>query len=145
MSAENVEIVRSMHPGPDVDFAPIVNDDGRAGEWRVALEGLFHPGVRGTMRLPGMAPVTYTGLDGLREAWQDWLRHWASYRDEIEEMIDDGERVVVVHRYSGRPRPGAPEITRRHATVWTLHERRVASVDFNVPHEDALASVRAEA
>lgn len=128
-----------MHPGPDVDFAPLINDDDAAGRWRKTLERLFHPSVRGTMRLPGMAPVTYAGLDGLRAAWQDWLRHWSSYRDEIEDVIDDGERVVVLHRYRARPRPGAPEITRRHATVWTMRESRVASVDFNVPYDEALA------
>lgn len=141
MSAENVELIRSMHPGPDVDLAPLVNDDDAAGRLRDALEHLFEPSVQGTIRLPGMAPVTYSGLDGLREAWRDWLRHWASYRDEIEDVIDGGERVVVVHRSYGRPKPGAPEIMRRRATVWTVRDRRIARVEFGVPYREALGSV----
>jgi hypothetical protein len=140
LSAENVELVRSMHPGAGVDLAPLVNDDGESGRLRAALAHLFDPSVQGTIRLPGMAPVMYTGLDGLREAWKDWLAHWASYRSEIEDVIDAGERVVVVHRCSSRPRPGAAEITHRRTTVWTLRDRRVTRVDFNVPYAEALAA-----
>ena len=142
MSAENVELVRSMHPGPEVDLASVLVDEDELGRWRTALSGHFHSDVQATMRLPGMMPVGYAGLDGLRAAWRDWLGHWASYRDEIEDVIDDGERVVVIHRYQARPRPGAAVITRRRATVWTMRDGRVANVDFNVPYDEALAGMR---
>jgi SnoaL-like domain len=141
LSAENVELVRSMHPGPDVDLVSVINDDDAVGKWRDALGHLFDPAVQGTIRLPGMAPVTYSGLDGLRTAWRDWLKHWASYRVEIEEVLDGGERVVVVQRCHGRPRAGFPEVTHRLATVWTVRDRHVVSVDFNVPYAEALTSV----
>jgi len=129
-----------MHPGPDVDLAPIINDDEAVSRWRAALAPSFQPSVTATIRLPGMAPVTYSGLDGLVAAWRDWLKHWTSYRDEIEDIIDRGERIVVVHRYTGRPRPGAPETTRKSATVWTVEGQRIAGVDFNVPYHEALAA-----
>jgi hypothetical protein len=95
------------------------------------------------MRLPGMAPVVYSGLEGLRLAWRDWLKQWASYRVEIEDVLDRGERVVVLLRGHGRREPDAPEITRRRATVWTVRDRRVSSVDFNVPYGEAVAEVGA--
>src|SRR5271155_5187446 len=126
-----------MHPGPDFDLAPLINDDDASSWWRDALAHLFDPAVQATMRLPDIAPATYSGLDGLRDAWRDWLKLGASYRDEIEEVIDDGERVVVVHRCHGRPTPGALEITRTSATVWTVRDGRVVSVDFNVPCAEA--------
>jgi len=127
-----------MHPGPGFDLAAVVNDDQAVSWWRDVLSDRFDPAVKGTMRFPGMAPVTYTGMDGLRDAWRDWLRHWASYRDEIEDVIDGGERVAVLHACYGRTSPGAPEITVRTATVWTLQDGRIVSVDFNVPYEEAL-------
>ena len=130
-----------MHPGPEVDLASVLIDEDELDRWRIALSGRFHTDVQATMRLPGMTPVGYFGLDGLRAAWRDWLAHWASYRDEIEDVIDAGERVVVIHRYHARPRPGAPVIARRRATVWSVREGRVASVDFNVPYDEALAGV----
>ncbi len=140
MSAENVELVRSLQLDPDVDVATLVNDDDAAERLRAAIGRLFHPTVQCTMRLPGMAPVAYSGLDGLRLAWRDWLMQWASYRVEIEDVIDRGERVVVLLRGHGRHEPGAPEVTRRRASVWTLHDRRVSRVDFNVPYGEAVAA-----
>ena len=140
MSAENVELVRSLHVSSDVDVATLVNDDDAAARLRATIGDLFHHTVQCTMRLPGMAPVVYSGLDGLRLAWRDWLRQWASYRVEIEDMLDRGERVVVVVRGHGRREHGAPEITRRGATVWTVRDGRVSSVDFNVPYGEAVAA-----
>jgi hypothetical protein len=73
------------------------------------------------------------GLDGLHAAWQDWLKRRASYRVEVENVIDAGERIVIVHRPHGRPRPGAPEETIRRAGVRTARDPKVVHVDFNVP------------
>jgi len=129
-----------MHLGPDFDLAPLVNDDQASDWWRDLLEHSFDPSVKGTMRLPRIAPVSYSGLIGMRDAWRAWLKHWASYRDEIEDVIDDGDRVVVLHRYHARPGSGEPEITHRSATVWTVRDGRVAGVDFNIPREEALAA-----
>ncbi|HMD57178.1 MAG TPA: nuclear transport factor 2 family protein [Solirubrobacteraceae bacterium] len=123
-----------------MDLTPIINDDEAVERWRDALAAVFEPSVVSTMRLPGMAPVGYSGMDGLLSAWRDWLKHWESYRDEIEDVIDDGDRVVVVHRFNGRPRQGAPETTHKHATVWTVRDGRIACVDFNVPYEEALTT-----
>jgi hypothetical protein len=142
MSAENVELVRSLHPGSDFDLAPAVSDDDFCASWRALLGSRFDPSVQGTIRIPGSAPTIYSGMDGLRQAWLAWLEHWRSYRDEIEDVIDGGdELVVVIHRSHGQLQPGDTEVTRRSATVWTVRDGRVASVEFNVPYDEALSSV----
>jgi ketosteroid isomerase-like protein len=140
VSAENVELVRSLQLAPDVDVASLVKDDEASERLSDVLAPLFDPSVECTMRFPGMARVTYSGLDGLREAWRDWLRYWATYRFEVEDVVDGGERVVVVLRGHGRREPGRPETTLRRATVWRLRDRRVVRVDFNVPYPEALAA-----
>jgi len=132
-----------MHPGADVDLAAVINDDEAVGRLRDALGHVFDPSVRATFRLPGLKPVTYVGLDGLCLAWRDWFRHWETYTDEIEDVIDGGERVVVLHRYRAQPHPGAPETTRRSATVWSIEDGRVLKVDFNMSPTAALAAVGA--
>jgi len=141
VSAENVELVRSLQLGPEVDVVSFVSVGDPPDERQGALERLFDPAVECTMRLPGMAPVAYLGLEGLRDAWRDWLKHWASYRVETEDVIDGGERVVVVHRSRGRPGSDAAEVTRRRATIWTLRDNLVTSVHFNVPYAEALAAI----
>jgi hypothetical protein len=50
--------------------------------------------------LPG--GKTYTGLDGFRESWLDWLAPWAEYRTEVKEAIDCGERVLLLQSSAGR-------------------------------------------
>jgi len=100
---------------------------------------LVDPSFEGTIRLPGLAPVTFLGLDGLLAVWRRWLTKWASFRVESEEMIDAGEHVVAVDRGYGRREPDAPEEPLRRTVLWTVRDGRVVHADFNVPHTEALA------
>jgi hypothetical protein len=141
MSAENVALIRSMHPGPEFDLAPLVGDDQASDWWRDLLEHVFDPAVAGTMRLPNTEPVSYSGLVAMRDAWRDWLKHWASYRDEIEDVLDNGDQVVVLHRSHVRTEFGGAEVVHESAAIWTVCNGLVTSVDFNVPREQALSAV----
>jgi hypothetical protein len=96
MSRENVELVRSLLPGPDTDMVALFNDGSASGELMQNLAPLLDPGFVAVKHFPGAEPTTAPGLDGLRAEWLDWLAPWASYRTEIEEMIDLGDRVVAV-------------------------------------------------
>lgn len=143
MSAENVELIRPLQPRPDIDLIELVTDDDAARVWREAAESLFDPSVQIVFHFPGMPPVTYPELDGLRAAWRDWLARWTSYRVEIEDLIDAGDRVLVLHSDYARPSPGAPEIVHRGGAVWTVREGRVTHVEFYFRRSEALASVGA--
>jgi ketosteroid isomerase-like protein len=145
VSAENVEVVRSIvrsfYPGPDVDVKALLSDDEAAVRWIDAVTPLVDPSFRGTIRLPGLAPVTFVGLDGLRDVWQRWHTQWASFRLEAEDVIDGGERVVVVDCGYGRRETDAPEEMIRRAGIWTVRDGRVLHLDVNVPVAEALAAV----
>jgi hypothetical protein len=141
MSAENVELVRSLLPPPDVDVKALVNDDEAALRQREAVEHSYDPAVQCTMRFPGLAPVRYPGgIDGMRQAWRDWLKSWDSYRVEIDDVLGGGERVLVVHRGTGRHSQDAREVTRRRATIWTIRNGLIIRVDFNIPYDEALVA-----
>jgi ketosteroid isomerase-like protein len=118
MSQENVELVRKLQPSPGIDLVALFRDAGvgiQAGEWG--------------------------GLAGLRAAWADWLEPWASYRAEIEDVIDAGDDVVVLTRDYGR-RPGmSAEIPIVAAAVWTVREGKIARNCFYPNREDALRAV----
>ena len=142
MSSENVELIRSFHPGLDVDVAALVEDDDAARRMQEAIEHAFDPGVECTMRFSGGAAVRYPGgIEGLRTAWQDCLKHWVSCHTEVEDMIDAGDRVVVIFAVQGRQSPEGPEIALKRATIWTLRDNRVVRVDFNLPLSEALAAL----
>jgi hypothetical protein len=143
LSAEDVELVRSLNPGPELDLAPLFKDDEAATRWRDEVAPLFDPAVKVSMRLPGLPPVVYKGLRGVCTAWRDMLRHRTSYRNEVEDVIDRGERIAVIHRGYSRDRPEGPESVHRRVTIWTLHDGRIIGVDFNVPYTDAFPAVGA--
>jgi hypothetical protein len=142
MSAENVELVRSVFPGPEVDVVELFADDVAFGQWAVALEPLLDPGFTTVAHMPGAEPATAEGLHGLRVGWLDWLAPWASYRTEIEELIDLEERVVVCICDSARREPDGPEVSLRSAVVWTLCGGLIVRIDFYPGgRAEALASV----
>jgi len=143
VSAENVALVRSLHLDPSSDVAELISDDAATATLREAIGRAFDPDVECTMGFPGGMRVAYSGrgLDGLQSAWQDWLRQWVSFRTEVEDILDGGDRVVVLHRIEGRRRDDAPVETLRRATVWTVRDGLIVHVDFNLAPDDALATV----
>jgi hypothetical protein len=128
-----------MHPAPDFDLVSLVNDDEACVSWRDLFGHLYDPAFQGTMRFPGMAPVTFLGLSGLRDVWRAWLRSWASLHVEIEDVTNIGPFVVVVNRGHGQRLSDAPQETVKRTALWTVREGRVVHADFNVPHAEAVA------
>ncbi len=130
MSQENVELVRSLQPRPEVNVVELFTNDAGNARMADAVAHLLDPAFVSSFHFPGAQPASYSGLDGLRNGWLDWLAPWTSYRTEIEELIDLGERVVVVVRDYARTEPDAPEVDLMGATIWTVHDGRVDRVDF---------------
>jgi hypothetical protein len=142
VSAENVELIRSLQPLPKTDLVALFTDDAATARMAQALGHLLDPGFLSFFHFPGAQPTSYAGLDGMRTGWLDWLAPWASYRTEIERLIDLGERVVTVVRDYARRQPGAPEVDFLGATIWTVRDGRVVRVDFYAGgRAEALASV----
>jgi ketosteroid isomerase-like protein len=141
VSAENVELVRSLQPGPEVDLVAFFADEDAAGALSEAAAHFFARGFECTMQLPGSPATTYRGLDGFRATWCDWLAPWASYRTEIQDLIDVGDRVVVLARDYGRREPGAPEVEQRNAAVWTVSDGLIVRAEFYADRDEGLAAV----
>jgi ketosteroid isomerase-like protein len=130
MSHRNVELVRSVLPGPDTDMLALWGDDSASGELMQAWAPLLDPHFVSVKHLPGAEPDTAQGLHGLRAGWLDWLAPWASYRTEIEEMIDLGDRIVSVICDYGRREPDAREVALKSAVVWTVRGGRIVRAEF---------------
>jgi hypothetical protein len=142
MSQENVALVRSLQPRPEVNLVELFANDVGNARMADAIAHLLDPAFVSSFHFPGSQPVSYSGLDGLRKGWLDWLAPWTSYRTEIEKLIDLGERVVVVVRDYARREPNAPEVDFMGATIWTVCDGRVGQVDFYAGgRAEGLASV----
>src|SRR6476661_1916465 len=102
MSQENVELVLGLQPAPDVDLARLFRDDtswaGLTATLGPALTQDFECVTRG---FPGNDGQISGGIAGMRAVWLEWLAPWESYRTEIEDAIDAGDKVVVLVRDYG--------------------------------------------
>ena len=145
MSQENVELVRSFHPSPDVDLAPIYRDDSRwtaaAGILAPHLAQDFKCVAHGYLEADG---EDFAGLAGLRYLWLEWLTPWQSYRAEVEDVIDLGDDVLVLVRDFGRRSEETGEIPVASAAVWTLRDGKVVQITFYADRSRALEAAGLE-
>lgn len=129
MSRENVELVRSAFPRPDTDLIAMFKDGSDNGEL-MQMERVLDPDFVSIKHVPGAEPDVAHGFHGLRAGWLDWLAPWASYRAEIEELIDLGDRVVSVLCDYARRERDAPEVALKSAAVWTVRDGRIVRAEF---------------
>ena len=123
MSQENVEIVRRIYNAIERTGEP---------EWSLldeAIETHDHDA-------PDLG--IHRGHDGWRKWWGDWASAWEQWSTRFEEIIDGGDRVVVVFRMAARGRSGL-EVHRQDAMVFTVQDGRAVRVDYYNDRQRALA------
>ncbi len=141
MSRENVEVVRRLQPGPEVDLAAVLRDDASFRALVEAVEGAFHPEFEAVAAGSPWASGRYLGFSGLRRLWLDWIEPWESYRVEVEDMIDAGDDVVVLVRDHGRRAGMDTEVILRGAAVWTVRDGKVRRAAFYPDRAHALEAL----
>ncbi len=123
----------------ETDVVAALNDDRDQTVTRLFM-ALAEPDFEVVMRGPGYssARLDYVGLDGFLAAWRDWTTAFESFRIEVDEMIDAGDKVVSLVRQTGIPKGADAEIETRGAAVWTVCDGRVRRVEFHLDHDAAL-------
>ncbi len=85
--------------------------------------------------------VVAHGHAGLMDIMQRWLEEWDEYSVELEELIDAGDRVVVVQRIRGKGKGSGVETEMREAHVYKIRERRPVEAWQYRTKEEALEAV----
>jgi ketosteroid isomerase-like protein len=124
MSRENVELAQALIT-ENTDFAALLRDEDAFSRLCEAIGPLFTDDFQSVIVLPHQTR-TYAGLEGLRKNWLEWLEPWATYRTSIDELMDVGERVVLLLRDYGRRRGMEAEVELISATILTFRGGRVA-------------------
>jgi ketosteroid isomerase-like protein len=140
MSQENVELVLGLQPGPDDDLAQVFRDDDMWAAFVEAVAPFAHPDME-SVPFRFDAEQSYTGMDGFRAFFLDWLAPWARYRVEVEKAIDCREQVVVLYRAFGRHRGSTQEVKSAVSWVWTVRDGKIARVEFYADTAEALQAV----
>ena len=140
MSHENVDLIVSLQPAPAIDIAELFRDGAKSTALVEAVAPLLHRDFEAVFVDPLRGETTYRGIDGLREAWLDWLSPWEAYRTEIEEARDLGDRVLLLVHDFGRRKGSTQEVALNAAAVWTVRDRKIVRAEF---HNDRTAALEA--
>ena len=124
MSEENVEVVRRHM------------DAFRSGNYTAALAA-YHPDAvcDATVRPEGRM---YRGRDGVAEAIRVWVGTWDDWSWEVEELIDAGDRVLLVARESGTGRGSGVKVIQDTFWVFRLRDRQIVHATVLVDRDKAL-------
>jgi ketosteroid isomerase-like protein len=147
VSAEAVRVVQEIQTVLTVQDVVTSLDDADADDRvRSTLMKLAEPDFEVVMVGPDYmsARLEFEGLDGFREAWQDWTSAFESYEIEVEEVIDAGEQIVSFVAMTGKLGPDGGEITAPGAAVWTVVDGRVRRVEFHLDRNAALRAAGLE-
>ena len=72
----------------------------------------------------------YHGLAGVVEEALRWERMWDDYRFEVEDLVDAGDRVVLLYHQCGRSKTSGVALEERAGWVYTLREGKIARVEM---------------
>jgi hypothetical protein len=93
----------------------------------------------------GPAPGRWTGLRGLEEGWRNILGAWENFRIEADEYRQlDAERILVLHRWSGRGKTSGVElgqISAKGAGLFHIRSGKVTRAVTYFDRDRALADV----
>jgi ketosteroid isomerase-like protein len=84
--------------------------------------------------------ATYTGPDGLREGWADWLGSFERVRFQFEGIEELGGNVLTLGRQIGTAQ--GVEVEQPSAAVWKFRDGRLARVEFHLDRGKAHASAQ---
>lgn len=138
MSHGDVELVRALVTGAEVDWAAVVRDDDRWRALAQQADALFDESFE--CALVGVTETRRRGLDGLRQIWLDWVEPWTSYRASEDEVIDvgDGRVLWLGHDFGGRP--DGREVELHSSAIWTVSDGRVVEAVFYASRNEAFAA-----
>ena len=133
MSQENVDLVLSLESAirdAGADSARLVRDDELWARMVEMVAPYFHEDYElVTTGMPGGTTVA-KGFDGDRASRLDWFAPFATYRQEVEEVVDCGDRVLLLVRAFGRPAGSVQEISHAAAEVFVFRDGKIARIEL---------------
>jgi ketosteroid isomerase-like protein len=86
----------------------------------------------------GILESSYRGHDGFRTAFGEWLTAWGAYRVEPRELIDLGDRLLMLGELRGHGHASGVPLSQSYASLLTLGNESVISQRDYLDRADAL-------
>jgi ketosteroid isomerase-like protein len=125
VSQENVDVIRRIYSVWAKEGSPLPS-------------GLLDSQIEWVNPPDAIERGTHRGLDAFGTAVGAVSDTFAGVGVDIDEMLDVGDRVVVLATLHGRGRGSGAEVERRQGYVWTLRDGKAVRFEwFNSP-DDAM-------
>jgi hypothetical protein len=140
MSQENVEIVLAANAVFEPDLVRWLQDDAVWNAFAARLYADFeHVSVN---RVEDT--VVHHNAAALRRGWSMWVAPWESYRQEIDEALDCGERVLLLVTHFARASGTNHEVEMKGASLWTVRDGKILRFASYTDRAEALKAVGLE-
>jgi ketosteroid isomerase-like protein len=83
-------------------------------------------------------PQVVRGYEGIQQLWTEQNEVWEDFRFEVEELIDAGDKVVVVVRLVGKGRGSGVRLDQRDIHVVKLRDGRAVHIAVYRDRAEAL-------
>jgi uncharacterized protein len=84
----------------------------------------------------------YRGREAIRAFLTEFLASWERFHQTVEEVRQEGDRVLVMIHLQATGRGSAADVDARYAHLWTLAGGRGARVDAFYDRDAAAATLR---
>jgi hypothetical protein len=92
----------------------------------------------------GLGRNLYRGRDEAFDAYREWLEPWEGHRRVPREIIELGDKLVVLIEESGRGSGSGIEVGRRMADIYTIHRGLIVKQEIFPDWKSALNAVGLE-
>ena len=82
----------------------------------------------------------YRGRDAIRSFLTEFLASWERFHQTVEDVREEGERVLVMIHLQATGRGSAADVDARYAHLWTVSGGKGIRVDAYYDRDEALAA-----
>src|SRR5262245_61636815 len=83
----------------------------------------------------------YRGVEAAERFMQEWTSAWVDWELQMDELLDDGDKVVALLRQRARSKLTGIPVEDSLAKIWTLRDGKYARMDMYSDVGDALKAV----
>jgi ketosteroid isomerase-like protein len=84
----------------------------------------------------------YVGREAIRAFLTDFLASWERFHQTVEEVSEEGDRVLVMIHLEATGRGSEADVDARYAHLWTVSGGRGVRVDAFYDRDEARAALR---
>jgi ketosteroid isomerase-like protein len=125
-------------------LAGVDSETRNASAGKEELLDHFDPEVEFTQPSDQPDRDTFRGRQALWDIWDEWLTLWTEHRSEIEKILEQGDRILVISRDELVGRDNI-SVDYTGGSIFTFRGDKITRFDAYLNHEAARRALESEA